>query len=150
MNPLAVILNQETKNFQKVEKKLTTEYAALQRRNQLHGASSCFRSSPASNAQPFPHKYWANCYKDRKCTHLHQSPKTWIFWQKKAESEQKAKSIHPSCQFLYLSHIISLVSNRKVLTTTTSHRKRLGSINTEISLQEGFFSNQKNLFFQDY
>lgn len=106
MSPLSLlaILRHETTNFQKGEEKMTSEYVVLQSRNQLHDANSCFHSPPTSNAQPLP-QVLSKLLQGQQPNTPRQNPRNMDPWGKKAESEQKAKSIHPSSQFSYRSRI---------------------------------------------
>lgn len=113
MNPLSplAILNHKTKNFQKVEENLTTERVALQRRNQLYSASSCFHSPPTSNAQPLPQILSKLLQGQQPNTPLH-SPKTTDPLAKKGRSRTGGQ-IHPPQQsvLLSLTHIFSLMES---------------------------------------
>lgn len=84
---------------------MTTEYVGLQRRNWLHGASSCCHSPPTSNAQPLP-QILSKLLQGQQQNTPRRNPRNMeILGKKKAGSEQKAKSIHPSSQFFYRSRI---------------------------------------------
>lgn len=156
MRPLSLlaILRHETKNFQKGEEKMTTEYVGLQRRNWLHGANSCCHSPPTSNAQPLPQILSKLLQGQQRNTPRRNPRNMEILGEKRQDQNRRPNPSTPAVNssIVHAYHFANVnQSPTAVLTTAFSLSRRQFRQNKCWDVTGGLSSsNQRGLLFQFY